>query len=116
MKIKLVSKQGHAALIEWTDATGGLHRSIVPVEAITEGRIGLAELDYAIHQDGIDLVAALGKDEITISAQKLQNELRRAGVWTKEDYLAKPTIIFGVLQRLYGVDVATLQNIAIGAE
>jgi hypothetical protein len=116
VKIKLISKQGHAALIEWTDATGGLHRSIVPTEAITEGRIDPAELDYAIHQDGIDLVAALGKDEITISAQKLQNELRRAGVWTKEDYLAKPTIIFGVLQKLYGVDVATLQNIAIGAE
>jgi hypothetical protein len=114
MKIRLITRQGQAALIEWTDDDHYIRRGIIPAANANGGDIDPDELARAIpYDDGPDLVKALGYDLI-IPVDVLQNELRKAGIWTTADYLdsTNSKIILGVLQRLYGVDVATLQNIA----
>ena len=109
--VKIAERQGAACVVEYTGEDGLLHRAIVPKAAIRDGKVNETELAYGVPQDGVDLLAFL-PDMLTLPAWMLQNELRRAGVWTRADYLSKPAVIAGVLQRLYGADVASLQTIA----
>lgn len=111
IKVSLLARSGAAALVKWTDASGIVHRAAVPKKEVIRGHVPSDILDLAIPLDGVDLVESLETDTLTISVMDLQNRLRSAGVFTPQDYLEHPEVISGVLQKLYGLDVATIQNL-----
>jgi hypothetical protein len=110
-KVKLLQRSGLSALISWTDESGIVHRGAVPKKEVKKGYVSSDILKMAIPLDGVDLVEKLETDTLTISIKNLQNGLRSAGLFTPQDYLGNPEVISGVLQRLYGLDVATIQNL-----
>lgn len=111
IKIKLLARTGAAALVNWTDETGTVRRAVVPKSEVVLGHVSSKILEMSIPLDGVDLVSELETDTLSISVKDLQNKLRSAGVYTPQDYLEKPEVISGVLQKLYGLDVATIQNL-----
>lgn len=108
-----VSTNGQAATIQY-ERNGRLHRAIVPATAIKAGQVSEAVLSAAVDLPGFDL-SGLG-DVLTIDREVLEEALHQAGLWTTEDLLANPKLIFGILQRLYGASVATVQNAAYTAQ
>lgn len=111
IQVKLLQRSGLSALISWTDESGTVHRAAVPKKEVKKGYILPDILKMAIPLNGVDLVEELETDTLTISVKDLQNNLRLAGLFTPQDYLERPEVISGVLQRLYGLDVATIQNL-----
>lgn len=108
-----VSTNGQAATIQY-ERNGRLHRAIVPAAAIRDGQVSEAVLSAAVDLPGFDL-SELG-DELVIKTADLENELRSAGLWTTEDLLKNPRLLMGIIQRLYGADVAAIQNAAYTAQ
>ncbi len=111
IKVKLLQRSGLSALISWTDQSGIVHRAAVPKKEVRKGYISENILEMAIPLDGVNLIEELETDKLTINVIDLQNNLRAAGLFTPQDYLESPEIISGVLQRLYGLDVAAIQNL-----
>lgn len=110
-RVKLLQRSGLSALISWVDESGTVHRAAVPKKEVKKGYVSDDILEMAIPLDGINLVEELETETLTISILDLQNSLRSTGLFTPQDYLASPEIISGVLQKLYGLDVATIQNL-----
>ncbi len=110
-KVKLLQRSGLSALISWTDKSGIVRRGAVPKKEVKKGYISDDILKMAIPLDGVNLIEELETDKLTIDVKDLQNNLRSAGLFTPQDYLGNPEVISGVLQRLYGLDVATIQNL-----
>jgi len=98
---------------------GGLiHRCWIPRSLVNTARKGAARIPEAVIHAGleysdVDLVEALGPELPAISTKHLQDRLRRAGLWTREDYTKGSKIITGIVQKLRGADVATVVDAAV---
>lgn len=109
IKIKLISTQGAAAIIEY-QANNGPERAIVPNEAVKGGRVAKKDLDIAIPYSGVELTDYGIAEQLTININDLQRLFRERGLWTEEDYLSSPQVVLGALQKLYGIDVTRILN------
>ena len=109
IKVKLISTQGAAAIIEH-QSNNGPERAIVPNEAVKGGRIAKKDLDTAIPFGGIELADYGIAEQLTINIDDLQKLFRERGLWTEEDYLSSPQVILGALQKLYGLDTTAILN------
>lgn len=107
--VRVVKVEGETALVEWTDAVEGLVRRFVPHSDVVAGAVQDEILNKGIEY-GIDWSALASEFQFTPA--RLQNELRRAGIWTAEDAQANPKTIFAALQRAIGLDVSTIQRFA----
>jgi len=103
IEVKVIRSKGLVALVEWNDADG-VQRGIVPTTAINKNRVVRAELKAAIPY-GIPW-----EKLITVSAtpRKIAAELRRVGIWTKEDLETRPNQALSAIQAAYGVGLADL--------
>ena len=103
VKVKVIQQKGQAALVEWI-AEDGAHRATIPTSTIVKGQVASDELDFGIPygEPWEELVIVSATPE-TIAA-----ELRRCGIWTKEDLEARPTQALSAIQAAYGFGLADL--------
>lgn len=95
--------------IEWTDNAGLLRRSIVPDNAT------VADVARGIPV-GVDIIDSLVKAGMpSKTAIRLQNELRRRGLWEAKNIRATAEI-FAALQSAYRADVAAIISLYKGVE
>lgn len=99
-------------VIEYT-LHGEIHRKIFP-RAILPGAIFKAgdivnidknKLHYGIEYSDVALIDSVGEELPAINVRVLEQELRKAGVWTRSDYLQNSEIIAGVVAKMRNLDV-----------
>ena len=102
-KVKVIQQKGQAALGEWI-AEDGLHRATIPASTIIKGQVSEDELSYGI------VYGEPWEELITLSAtpETIAAELRRCGIWTKEDLESRPTQALSAIQAAYGFGLADL--------
>jgi hypothetical protein len=117
MQVKVIEVQTSYAVVEYEDHLGLIQRRMVPqglMSLFTRGPATVpdefigASMDYS----NVDLVATLGDVIPAIQVRGLQDQLRRAGLWTQKDYLDKADVVNGVWQRLRGVDTSRILTAA----
>ena len=103
IKVKIIQKKGQAALVEWI-ADDGAHRATIPLATIIKGQVAQDELDYGIPY------GEPWEELITISATpaSIAAELRKCGIWTKDDLETRPTQALSAIQAAYGCGLADL--------
>ena len=103
IKVKVVRRKGQAALVEWI-AEDGAHRATIPLAAIIKGQVVSDELDYGIPygEPWEELV------EISTTPETIAAELRRCGIWTRDDLEARPNQALSAIQAAYGAGLADL--------
>jgi len=103
VKVKIIQRKGQATLVQWI-AEGGAHRATIPADTIIKGQVASDELEYGI------VYGEPWEELITVSAtpESIAAELRRCGIWTKEDLEARPTQALSAIQAAYGVGLADL--------
>lgn len=101
--VKVIQRKGIVALVEWIDGDG-LKRGVIPVNIIAKGRVDREELKSAIPY-GIPWEKLL---KVSATPQTVAAELRRVGIWTREDLEARPNQALSAIQAAYGVGLADL--------
>ena len=103
VKVKVIQQKGQAALVEWI-AEEGARRATIPASTIVKGQVSQDELEYGIEY------GEPWEELITISAtpETIAEELRRCGIWTKEDLESRPTQVLSAIQAAYGFGLADL--------
>ncbi len=111
INIKIISRRKQSALIEFTK-NDRLQRVTVPVKDIVDNQVSDYKLKAAIPY-GVEW-----SEMITLKAtsQDLERNLRRAGIWTKEDALQNANRVLGVIQATYQVDLGAILKIAKGVK
>jgi len=101
--VRVVQKKGQAALVEWVDFDG-THRATIPAKAIIGGKTAKDELDYGI------TYGEPWEEMIVLSAtpEAIAEQLRKCGIWTREDLEARPNQALSAIQAAYGVGLAAL--------
>lgn len=97
--------------VDWTDVDGILRRSLLPDDADDkDASIGVPS--------GADLIEGLEAHGMPYqTAVRLQNELRRRGIWTYSDARKRAAEeLFAALQSAYKVDIAAITNLLKEAE
>lgn len=116
MKVKVVARQGAAALVEWVEDCpyGGpaYKRAIVPASearARPGESVELANPDHGVPggEPWEDLLMEGGVAERI--AWEIANELRRLGIWGVADLQARPRDAVAAFQRGYNMDVQRLR-------
>ena len=108
---------GHS-LVEYEDDAGYVQRRLIPqglCRIVARGPATLSAeiLSLGMEYSNVDLVQVLGEELPSIRVRDLEDHLRRAGLWTQQDYQEKTSIVNGVWQKLRGVDVTTIVNAAL---
>ncbi len=111
MKIKIISQRKQSALVEFTK-NDKLQRVTVPASDIVDDQISDYKLKMAI-PFGVEW-----SELITLQAtsQDLEQNLRRVGIWTKEDALQNVNKVLGAIQATYQVDLGAILKIAKGVK
>ena len=103
VKVKVVQRKGQAALVEWI-AGDGAHRATIPLATIHKGQVAQDELEYGIpYGEPWEELITIGATPESIAA-----ELRRCGIWTREDLETRPNQALGAIQAVYGCGLADL--------
>lgn len=105
--IKIISKRKQSALVEFIKS-GELQRVTVPLADIVDGQISDYKLKLGIPY-GIEWSKYITLDA---TPQDLEQNLRRVGIWTKEDALNNAQRVLGAIQATYQLDLGTLLRIA----
>jgi hypothetical protein len=105
--VKIISQRGQSALVEFIK-NDRLQRATVPVRDIVDDQISDYKLKLGIPY-GIEW-----SKYITLQAtpEDLEQNLRRVGIWTKQDALKNAQRVLGAIQATYGTDLGTLLRIA----
>lgn len=105
--IKIISRRGQSALVEYLKS-GKLQRATVPVADIADDQISDYKLKLGIPY-GIEWSKYV---RLEATSQDLEQNLRRVGIWTKEDALNNAQRVLGAIQATYQIDLGTLLRIA----
>lgn len=105
------------SLIEFEDQYGFIQRRLIPQglqQIVKRGPAILPDdvVALGLEYSNVDLIAVLGEELPPIRVRDLEDQLRRAGLWTQQDYKDKSNAISGVWQRIRGMDVTTIANAA----
>jgi hypothetical protein len=105
-------------LVQYEDERQHLQRkyipwSVFPVSRKGPNRIGPDVLDMGMEASDVDLVSRLGESFTVVSTRDLQDALRRAGLWMREDYRRNPQMVASVLRRYQSMDATTIVNAAM---
>jgi hypothetical protein len=114
VNVRVVATKGESALVEWQEgddltlpgqALSGLKRAYIPADKVTDGQacsdVLAAGIPYGVAFEDV-LVPS-------VTATRIAQELRRRGLWTKEDVLTRPGEVLSALQAAYGIDLGRLQ-------
>lgn len=112
IQAKVIDIAEFTTLIEYEDASKHLqrcyiHRELLPVSIKHQPATVPEEfVAMAIPASNVDLTTSLGDTLPIIQVRDLQDQLRRAGLWTREDYLNNPKIVQSVLAKLLKLDTS----------
>jgi hypothetical protein len=101
------------AVVEYTEK-GMLQRKIIPrafVGDVKGGTVALSQdvLNAGLEYADVELPQVLPDLPLEVST-RLQDALRRRGIWTQRDYRNKSKVVAEVLSRLQCIDLATVLN------
>lgn len=107
MRIKVIERQGGAALVEWLDGDK-LHRATVPSDKLKGDSVSKSDLTMGVPygEPWAELLT------ITATSEQLEQELYRRGLWTGEDIRRNPEAAKGALMTVIGIDFAALLRAA----
>lgn len=116
--VSLVDISDKWVVLQYEDDEGFIQRKSIPRKVcniVTREPATISDdvLNIGVEYSDVDLPLNLGDMLGVIRVRQLQDELRRAGIWRKEDYRTKPKVVFGVWQKLLGVDVTTILNASL---
>lgn len=118
IKATVVDITEFTVLIEFEDASKHLqryhiHRELLPV-SLKHQPVTVPEefVTLGIPASNVDLVMSLGETLPTIQVRNLQDQLRRAGLWTREDYQNNPKIVQTVLAKMLRIEASVVLNAA----
>jgi hypothetical protein len=96
--VRVISRAGQAALVEWLDK-GEFFRATIPQKEISDGKVYKDVLAAGVPY-GLDWSTVKIK---SIKPSELNRELKRLGVWTLRDVAANPTAFHAAVNRLAGL-------------
>jgi hypothetical protein len=106
--VTVLKVQGAAALIEWIDKHGILHRAYIPAEEIAGDTVQVEALSaaqpYGVPWEDFTVHA--------ITGEQLAQALHLAGIWTASDLALKRSAALGALQSIYGAELGALGTFA----
>jgi len=112
MKVRVIQRKGPGTLVEWNDQDG-YHRAVVPSRAVDGDFCDPEELMMGIPY-GEPWAQVVG--DLVISAEDLENELRKHGIWTIEDAREKPNAAAAALLAVHKMGVDMLVGRAVAAK
>ena len=118
MNVTIIEILPDRSTIEYVDNDGYVQRRVIPQGLFTLTRKGPVNLPdeviwLGMEYSNVDLTSVLGEELPAIRVRDLEDQLRRAGLWTQQDYQRKPGIVNGVWQRNRGVDTTIILNAAV---
>lgn len=111
--VKVVRERRGNVLLEWNDDLGHVQRCFLPLELVDAAGVGQSvSVKESVLAKGVpfgdDLVPHLQVE--TPTPEVLQDELRKRGIWGREDVMRHPNTVRSVLQYVYRLDVVAIQN------
>lgn len=102
IEVREVSNKGSSSLIEWTDEEGHFVRASVPSSQ-------LSYEDGLVFVNNPDSGAPYGEDWETLLRAKvgpkgIASLLRKAGIWTYEDFRNNTAVVNGVFREACGIN------------
>lgn len=121
MNVTVKLFKGNLAAVEYADQQGMLQRKWIPRQFLDTSKKGPATLSedvliYGIEYSTVHLTELLGEYVGLTSIATLQNELRKAGLWLREDYRQNPQLVDIVVRRMRlgrELDTTTVLNAAM---
>ena len=104
--VQVIRTEKETALVEWADREGMLQRAYVPTTEVTSDQVSSDTLDAGISYG----VAFEDIWKPSVTATQVAQELRRRGIWTREDVFEQPNAVIVALQAAYGLDLGRLQS------
>lgn len=117
MKVKIVDIFEFYVLIEYED-NKLIQKKLIPREYYADSVKNITvEFSRSVISKGmefsdVDLEVVLGEEYMGIQVAKIQDSLRRAGLWKREDYRRKPKTVGTVCRQFPGLDATTVLNAA----
>ncbi len=105
VSVKVLQQRGQAALVEYLDPAGTLHRVTIPASEIHDNEVAGVTLAMGIEY-GLPWEELL---TLRVTPALVARELRRRGIWTQLDLRSRPDIALAALQAAYGIDLAALR-------
>lgn len=104
LSAKEVARFGDSVIVERVEADGRLQRRIVPARLLNGDKIAKDDWDAgAVY--GVEWERYIA---LSTTPERVAEQLRRAGIWTKSDLLKNPRAAFGALQSAYNFDLSAL--------
>ena len=120
MLVTVIKIKNSLAVCEYDNGTI-LQRKYIPIQLLnttTLGPVHLAEnvWQYGVYYSTVDLVTELGDYIGMTSIASIESELRRAGLWLREDYRRYPNRVETIVKQHRvdkQLDAATVINAAL---
>lgn len=118
MNVVVVEVLPDKSVVEFTDDDGYIQRRVIPQGLFAISRKGPVAIPdevvmLGLEYSNVDLVSTLGEELPHVRVRDLEDRLRRAGLWTRQDYVDKPGVVSGVWQGVRGADTTTILNAAM---
>lgn len=111
MNVRVVQRQGDAAMVEWASGED-LRRAIVPAAEVSPaGDVAETVLEQGIPW-GLSLETALMGGFRAVGPVAIIRALRQRGIWTAADVQKRSGEVFGAIQAAYGVDLQSVLVLA----
>ena len=109
--VRALAVNQQSALVEWESKTG-IRRGSIPTAALDNGKVDATVLEAAIPY-GVPWEEVKFRNP---TPDSLATALRQAGIWTKKDLFENTRAVVGILQSIYGIDLAALVMFAEQSE
>lgn len=92
-KVKVIQRSAQSALVQWRDGEER-YRSFVPLRELKGDQVEAPELGISYGEDWAALITA------TVDPKRIDQELKRSGIWTIEDLRARVDVAQGAINRV----------------
>jgi len=115
IEVMVVFRKKQATVIEYADKSGMPFRLSLPSEMIVEtpdGKVYFTEDELSMYGISYGIPWEHLLSEFIISPEKLAGELRKNGIWTRDDVYKKPDGVKGALFASLSMSMASIIKIA----
>lgn len=105
-KVTEIAHKGTSALVEYFEE-GRLKRRVVPLPTIVDDTVDDKVLANGAPY-GIDLTKLDLSRQLRAFPTMFETVCHNSGLWTKEDFLGKPTLVMSCLQAALNFDVSAV--------
>ena len=110
VQVKIVSRKGDSAVIEYTGQDMP-ERAVIAHSMISEDSVEASDLEQAAPY-GVPLAKLLSTKELKLDPTRLQRICRERGLWTRNDFERNPTQLQAALLQELQVEVSVLIQLA----